>query len=96
MVTAEETDVQPSDPRSEPTVNDVSQTGSSHRELLRALAHEINNPLMAISGLVEMVLRKETGLTPEGVRRLNDVLASCERIAEAIRKRREAEGGDQS
>jgi signal transduction histidine kinase len=52
---------------------------------VRTIAHELNNALMPVVGYAEL-LGEEPGLTPEGRRRLADILAGAERAVETVRR----------
>lgn len=51
-----------------------------------ATAHEINNPLTAIIGNIELVLMKKENISEENVTNLNSILESALRIKEIVSK----------
>ncbi|SYZ73152.1 hypothetical protein TRIP_C21270 [Candidatus Zixiibacteriota bacterium] len=50
------------------------------------LSHEINNPLMAITGIVERLLAKETELTPEMKEKIRQVGEAAARIRDVTER----------
>ena len=73
---------------------DRLESASTEEGRRKTLGHEISNPLMAISGLAEMVLQKEPGLSETSVQRLKEILVQCDRIAALLPRSRER-GGEQ-
>jgi len=64
--------------------------GRTQAELIRTaagtLAHEINNPLMAILGVAELILDGEKSPDPDVVRKVTMIRRSAERIETTLRR----------
>ncbi len=57
-------------------------------QVVNSVNHEINNPLMAISGNAEVLLAAERNLGPEGRHRLSAILLEVQRIAQVTQQLR--------
>jgi len=72
--------------------NSAFDTGGSHTqaELIRTaagtLAHEINNPLMAILGISELILNDQTSNNPDVARKVTMIRCSAERIEWTLKR----------
>lgn len=65
-------------------------------EDLSLLRHDLNNSLTAIFGLVDLILMKETTISPEGRRRLEMIAGSCSRMLERLDRTRRSPGDAES
>jgi signal transduction histidine kinase len=57
-------------------------------QVVNSVNHEINNPLMAISGNAEIMLAAERNLGPESRHRLSAILLEVQRIAQVTQQLR--------
>jgi PAS domain S-box-containing protein len=74
----------------------ATQKAITQQERLRAMgqmasgiAHDINNALGPVSLYAEMLLDRETGLSPDGKRRVERIVKSAEAIAQTVARMRQ-------
>jgi len=72
-------------PRNEPTKAESDQA-ETMRVAANTLAHEINNPLMAIYGLSELILGQSQETNPDLARKVQIIATSARRIEAILRR----------